>query len=50
MNNERNTWKGTDYVAALRALKEDYRFRGLKPRAGTDFTSNDYLGLASAPA
>ncbi|MGY3591599.1 8-amino-7-oxononanoate synthase [Bradyrhizobium sp. USDA 4341] len=37
------------YVAALEALKEDDRLRGLKPRAGTDFASNDYLALASAP-
>ncbi|XIA67482.1 8-amino-7-oxononanoate synthase [Bradyrhizobium sp. TZ2] len=38
-----------DYVAALHALKEDDRLRGLKPRAGIDFASNDYLALASAP-
>ncbi|MET4260893.1 8-amino-7-oxononanoate synthase [Bradyrhizobium sp. S3.12.5] len=38
-----------DYVAALHALKEDDRLRGLKPRGGIDFTSNDYLALASAP-
>ncbi|TYL92618.1 8-amino-7-oxononanoate synthase [Bradyrhizobium rifense] len=38
-----------DYVAALHALKEDNRLRGLKPRAGIDFASNDYLALASAP-
>ncbi|MGY3488206.1 8-amino-7-oxononanoate synthase [Bradyrhizobium sp. USDA 4011] len=37
------------YVAALQALKEDDRLRGLKPRAGTDFASNDYLALASPP-
>lgn len=37
------------YVAALNALKEQNQLRGLKPRAGVDFTSNDYLGLASAP-
>ncbi|QOZ24202.1 8-amino-7-oxononanoate synthase [Bradyrhizobium sp. CCBAU 51753] len=37
------------YVAALEALKEDDRLRGLKPRTGTDFASNDYLALASAP-
>ncbi|WGS26167.1 8-amino-7-oxononanoate synthase [Bradyrhizobium sp. ISRA464] len=42
--------KVTDYVAALRALKEDDRLRGLKPRAGIDFASNDYLALASAPS
>ncbi|MCK1402295.1 8-amino-7-oxononanoate synthase [Bradyrhizobium sp. 4] len=37
------------YVAALHALKEDDRLRGLGPRGGIDFTSNDYLALASAP-
>ncbi|MHC1949920.1 8-amino-7-oxononanoate synthase [Bradyrhizobium sp. UFLA06-06] len=41
--------KGGDYVAALHALKEAYRLRGLKPRAGIDFVSNDYLALATAP-
>jgi 8-amino-7-oxononanoate synthase len=33
----------------LQALKDDDRLRGLKPRAGIDFVSNDYLALASAP-
>ncbi|OAF08744.1 8-amino-7-oxononanoate synthase [Bradyrhizobium centrolobii] len=37
------------YAGALRALKEEDRLRGLKARGGVDFTSNDYLGLASAP-
>ncbi|MCP3396943.1 MULTISPECIES: 8-amino-7-oxononanoate synthase [unclassified Bradyrhizobium] len=37
------------YAAALNVLKQDHRLRGLKPRAGVDFTSNDYLALASAP-
>ncbi|WP_407175699.1 8-amino-7-oxononanoate synthase [Bradyrhizobium sp. STM 3562] len=37
------------YVADLDALKRDDRLRGLKPRAGVDFSSNDYLALASAP-
>jgi 8-amino-7-oxononanoate synthase len=37
------------YVAALQALKEDGRLRSLKPRAGIDFASNDYLALAGAP-
>jgi 8-amino-7-oxononanoate synthase len=37
------------YVTALDALKDHERLRGLKPRAGIDFVSNDYLGLASAP-
>lgn len=37
------------YVTALDALKDDKRLRGLQPRAGIDFVSNDYLALASAP-
>lgn len=41
--------KVADYVAALHSLKEDDRLRSLKPRAGIDFVSNDYLALASAP-
>ncbi|MGY8632706.1 8-amino-7-oxononanoate synthase [Bradyrhizobium sp. 14AA] len=41
--------KVVDYAAALHALKEDDRLRSLKPRAGVDFVSNDYLALASAP-
>src|SRR5262245_41576262 len=41
--------KVADYVAALHALKEGERLRSLKPRAGIDFVSNDYLALASAP-
>lgn len=36
------------YVRALHALKDDNP-RTLKPRVEIDFTSNDYLGLASAP-
>ncbi|MBK3666329.1 8-amino-7-oxononanoate synthase [Bradyrhizobium diazoefficiens] len=37
------------YVSELRALKDDNRLRSLNPRAGFDFSSNDYLALASAP-
>jgi 8-amino-7-oxononanoate synthase len=37
------------YVTAIHALKAENRLRGLKPRAGIDFVSNDYLALASAP-
>ncbi len=37
------------YAAALDALKSDDRLRNLKPRAGIDFSSNDYLALATAP-
>ncbi|MET4235709.1 8-amino-7-oxononanoate synthase [Bradyrhizobium sp. LA6.10] len=48
MNSIRRAKVG-DYVAALHALREDNRLRGLKPRAGIDFASNDYLALASAP-
>ncbi len=40
--------------AAHRAHLDDLnaasRLRGLKPRAGIDFASNDYLGLAGSPA
>ena len=38
---------GAAHAAALDALKNDDRLRSLKPRAGIDFSSNDYLGLAS---
>jgi 8-amino-7-oxononanoate synthase len=41
--------KAVSYVAALQALKDDDRLRSLKPRAGIDFASNDYLALASSP-
>lgn len=34
---------------ALTALDRRGRLRGLKPRAGLDFSSNDYLGLAASP-
>lgn len=33
----------------LRALDGNARLRALIPRAGVDFSSNDYLGLAAAP-
>jgi 8-amino-7-oxononanoate synthase len=38
-----------DYAAALDALRNDDRLRSLKPRTGLDFSSNDYLALATAP-
>jgi 8-amino-7-oxononanoate synthase len=41
--------KVSSFVAALHALKDDDRLRSLKPRTGIDFSSNDYLALASAP-
>lgn len=41
--------KAAHYAAALNALQDDNRLRGLKPRGGIDFVSNDYLALASAP-
>ena len=41
--------KASRYVDALNALKDDDRLRGLAPRVGIDFSSNDYLALASAP-
>jgi 8-amino-7-oxononanoate synthase len=37
------------YAAALRSLEKDHQRRTLKPRAGMDFSSNDYLALANAP-
>jgi 8-amino-7-oxononanoate synthase len=37
------------YVADLSALEKDGRLRSLRPRAGIDFSSNDYLALASCP-
>jgi 8-amino-7-oxononanoate synthase len=44
-----HTAKAAGYVTALDTLRDDDRLRGLKPRAGIDFASNDYLALASAP-
>ena len=41
--------KVSNYVTALHGLKADDRLRALKPRTGIDFSSNDYLALASAP-
>ena len=38
--------KTSPYLAALDALKDDDRLRRLTPRAGIDFSSNDYLALA----
>jgi 8-amino-7-oxononanoate synthase len=37
------------YAAALRNLDQGQQRRGLTPRAGIDFSSNDYLALADAP-
>lgn len=37
------------YEATLRGLERKDRLRSLAPRAGLDFSSNDYLGLAAAP-
>ncbi|QRM33293.1 8-amino-7-oxononanoate synthase [Microvirga sp. VF16] len=36
------------YEATLRGLARKNRLRGLLPRVGFDFASNDYLGLATA--
>ena len=41
--------KVSSYVIALQSLKQDDRLRSLRPRTGIDFSSNDYLALASAP-
>ena len=38
--------KALHYAAALNALRDDDRLRSLTPRAGIDFSSNDYLALA----
>jgi 8-amino-7-oxononanoate synthase len=38
--------KASGYVAALSALENDNRLRSVTPRAGIDFSSNDYLALA----
>jgi 8-amino-7-oxononanoate synthase len=37
------------YALALQGLERNGRLRGLKPRRGIDFSSNDYLALATAP-
>jgi 8-amino-7-oxononanoate synthase len=37
------------YESALHALAAENRLRSLAPRAGLDFSSNDYLGLAASP-
>jgi 8-amino-7-oxononanoate synthase len=37
------------YRSALDELADASRLRSLAPRQGVDFTSNDYLGLASSP-
>src|ERR1700748_2899718 len=47
--NRASTERVATYVMALQALQGDDRLRSLKPRAGIDFSSNDYLGLANAP-
>ncbi len=36
------------YAATLRGLERKDRLRALAPRAGRDFASNDYLGLAAS--
>ncbi|MDZ4843706.1 MAG: 8-amino-7-oxononanoate synthase [Hyphomicrobium aestuarii] len=41
--------RATSHARALEALARRGRLRTLQPRAGHDFTSNDFLGLAKAP-
>src|SRR5438067_12822913 len=38
------------YSAELQSLAAEHRLRALAPRAGIDFASNDYLGMAHDPA
>jgi 8-amino-7-oxononanoate synthase len=40
--------KASSYVTALQTLENDGRLRCLRSRGGIDFSSNDYLALASA--
>jgi 8-amino-7-oxononanoate synthase len=47
--NVKSTPLAASYISALSALKQDDRLRSLAPRAGIDFSSNDYLALASYP-
>jgi 8-amino-7-oxononanoate synthase len=42
------TMKHAGFDSALRELAGQGRLRSLRPRAGIDFTSNDYLGLAES--
>ena len=37
------------YESALHALSSQNRLRALRPQAGVDFSSNDYLALAASP-
>lgn len=46
----RSARMSTSHEAALVALARKDRLRKLTPRAGLDFTSNDYLGLAESAA
>ncbi|KAA1183629.1 8-amino-7-oxononanoate synthase [Rhizobium tropici] len=39
----------SDYAATLEGLRRKARLRSLVPQQGVDFTSNDFLALASAP-
>src|SRR5579863_7154554 len=41
--------KASRYAADLNSLQRDDRLRGLAPRVGIDFSSNDYLALANCP-
>lgn len=46
--NVTNSAAHQEYHTALRQLAEQNRLRSLEPRTGLDFTSNDYLGLATS--
>ncbi|SDP55785.1 8-amino-7-oxononanoate synthase [Filomicrobium insigne] len=49
MNDARAKSRHAAQARGLEALARRNRLRQLSPRAGLDFASNDYLGLASAP-
>lgn len=44
-----NSGRHRTHARALAALARRGRLRRLEPRAGIDFTSNDFLGLAASP-
>lgn len=49
MRLQRTHLMSDSHERALKALERRGRLRALQPRSGIDFSSNDYLGLASSP-